>query len=183
MSRWLAMALSLSLSSCDDGGEADEATGSATDGSSDSNGDTPPLGDGSCELAASLSGASQWSTPSAPGCGIPFGPDAGISMIFLFTDGEIQAITIDVADVTEGETGTFAATMEIEHADGRTWTAADCTVDIDEHAADPGSDDEFSRAYLVHATGTCASPAQSEEMAAEPIEIDPFELRFPARWS
>lgn len=103
-------------------------------------------------------------------------------MHYLFVDGEVERVTIDVAEIMEGETGTFPATLEIDHVDGRSWTAAECTVDVDEHVAEPEEDDDLSRGFIVHATGSCSAAAQPDDMGNEALEIMSFELRFPPRW-
>lgn len=168
------------------GGSADDDGGNAPaddDGAdNDGGGGTPPLGSSECELGIGISGAVTWSTPSTPACGIPFGPQTGIFMGYLFLDGAIQSVQIDVADVTEGETGTFPAAMTLTHVDGRTWTTEACRVVIQSHVPDPEFDDDFSRAYRVHAMGSCTDPA-ADEAGLETVIVDPFALRFPARWA
>lgn len=168
-------------------GSAGSAASDGSDGSDGSAGSagsagSPAIGEDACELGIAITGAVTWSTPSAPACAIPFGPPTGISMGWIFVDGPMQAVGLDVDDVTEGETGTFPATITLTHTDGREWSTATCTVEIDSHAPEPELDDEFSRAYRVHATGSCLQPA-TDEAGSESVVVASFALRFPARWS
>jgi hypothetical protein len=140
------------------------------------------IGTSSCELGASVSGVVTWENPTAPACAITFGGTTDITMGFLFIDGEVESITIDVAEIGEGETGMFPATFEIRHSDDRRWIADQCTVQIDAHVADPEFDDELSRSYLVHGTGSCSGAAVTQGGTMDGPQVEPFEFRFPPRW-
>jgi hypothetical protein len=139
------------------------------------------LGDSSCELAASISGEVEWSSSRAPACAIPFGGDTGILMLYLPLGEPIAGVTVDVDEVTEGETGTFPATVEVRHEDDREWTATACTVTIDEHSYQ--SEDDFSKEYLATGSGECASPAEpTGGDATGTVTVEPFAFRFAPHW-
>jgi hypothetical protein len=193
----IAAAITLGCGAGDDASDGADATTTAASsdagnpgsqdagqdgGPSGDGGGAPPIGSSACELGIAITGALTWSTPSTPACGIPFGPQTGIFMGYLFLDGAIEAVQIEVGEVTEGATGTFPASLTLTHADGRAWTSEACMVTIATHVAEPELDDEFSRAYRVQGTGTCTQPA-TDEAGTESVDVAPFQLRFPARWA
>jgi hypothetical protein len=139
------------------------------------------IGDSECELDGSVSGEIAWSNSSSPACVIPFSGSAGILMIFIPLDDELAAFQVDVADITEGETGTFPAIVEIRAEDDRVWETSDCTVEFDSHEFE--SEDDFSRAYVATGTGECSSNALAVGGGAQgELTIAPFAFHFPPHW-
>jgi hypothetical protein len=141
-------------------------------------------GSPTCHLVAETTGAIGWSFSGDPACLIPFGGSEGIWMWFapIEPDGEseIAAFVINVLEVGPGETGTFPAAVEIHARDERTWeTPGTCTVQIDEHVFE--QEEELGAAYRATGSGQCVDAAMPGG-EGDPIEVAPFEFRFPPRW-
>jgi hypothetical protein len=164
---WLVLA-SAALAGCgDDGGGAA--------------GDDPP----DCSLSVNLAGGYQASLQHRPtwACGVPFGPDSGVWMVFLPGEGEVSSIDVMVDDVVRGQTGAFPAGVGLYLKDDRKWgTKTDeCTVEVREHVLQ--QEDEPADEFLMVGSGSCSAPAlPADGTAGEPIEVGAFEFRFPPRW-
>lgn len=157
----------------------------AAAGCSDDSSEGTPDPASDCWISVALSGGYQASLAADDSfaCGIPFGGDSGVWMIFLPAEGDIAQLQVVIDDVTEGETGTFPAGTTLMFRDERQWATAqgDCTVQVDEHSFQRVDDN--TNEYLMVGSGSCSAPAEAIAPAAgDPITIGPFEFRFPPRW-
>lgn len=140
----------------------------------------PDKDDTTCELSASLTGAASWSSDRAPACLSPFAGSTGMEIVFVPLVGTVQRFTLDIREVTEGQTGTFPGSVTVTLDDDTAWsTPRTCAISITEHAfvrqAEPG------RVFQLAGTGTCGDPAASTG-AAGMLTIQPFSFRFQAHW-
>ena len=165
-----ALALTLALGGCGDdtGGEEGE--------------DLPD-----CALDAALSGgatAELGMNDVAWGCAAPFGADTGVTMIFLPGLDDVGQIEIAIADVAEGEIGTFPATNRFTSPDGNaTWSTAAGACEVTIESGDKSGEDEQSNQYQLVGRGSCSAPADPVgENPGQPIQLGDFEFRFVAYW-
>ena len=96
--------------------------------------------------------------------------------------GPKAVVLITVRNIERGQTGSFAATIDVT-ANKETWAGATCTVDVvsnvkEEAASDAGV--TFDR-YLLKGSGSCSSPAvyRGDAGAKPPVTIAPFTFTFP----
>lgn len=112
-------------------------------------------------------------------CGASFGGDSGVHTTFIPVDGGIvEAFTVDIRDVVEGEVGTFPGTAAVRHEDGREWHAASCVYEVVEHDFENVDEDGISN-YTVGARGSC-DPAVLEDQAD--VVIGDFAFRTGSYW-
>jgi hypothetical protein len=138
-------------------------------------------GDTTCDLDASTSGPLTWKSDATPACLIPFGGDEGILMIYQPLGEAVASFQVDVADIREGQLGTFPATVEVRAAGGGpTFATAACSVTVTEHAYT--KDVELGRQFQVVGEGACTADA-AEKLGTGKIAIAPFTFRFPMHWS
>jgi hypothetical protein len=169
----LALAMGSGASCADDG--ADTSSG----------GEEESLPD--CAIEIALAGGTEATFPMEHpwACGIPFGPDSGMMMVFIPDHDSVGQVVIDIQDVREGETGTFSASGGVISRDGdRSWSTPgfDCAVEIGEHVA--VGEDETSLEYQVVGSGSCAAAADPVQgTTGDPISLGAFSFRFPAHWS
>jgi hypothetical protein len=93
------------------------------------------------------------------------------------TTGVVTGIGIAIVDLPIGEVGTaYSATLNIEHSDGRTFYALNCSVDVAADVALATSD--AGTRYRVAGQGQCSGPALAKGGS---ITISPFEFAIEAR--
>jgi hypothetical protein len=144
-------------------------------------GDDDGSGDTTCDLDASTSGTLTWKSDATPACSIPFGGDEGILMIYMPLGEAVASFQVDVANIREGQLGTFPAMVEVRAAGGGpTFATTACSVTITEHTYT--KDVEFGRQFQVVGEGACTADA-IEKQGTSTIAIAPFTFRFPAHWS
>lgn len=138
----------------------------------------------SCAARVAFTGGFQGGIEWADiGCGVPFGPDTGVEMVFLPGDGTIAQFVVSVAGVHPAETGTFEAGCGLVLSDDRRWSTATtgCSITIDANEVE--KHDGTTDRYAVHGTGSCSAPAEAAAgTTAADVTVGPFEVQFPAVW-
>lgn len=135
-----------------------------------------------CQIVVGFSGEHEGSIEAEPpiACAVPFAGDTRLTMVFV-PGGEITAFEVDVAEVTEGATGTYTASATLRLADDRYFISEGCEVTLTEHR-EVGRD-ENTTSVLVVGEGTCSAPARSPvEGVTGDVAIGAFAFRFPGRW-
>jgi len=108
--------------------------------------------------------------------------DSGIDTGFLFVEGDLDHVDVEVGDVLEGQTGEkFGARLHIVHDDGREWLGAGCTAVISEHE-DVGAGELGWERYRVVGSVTCDGAASIPEGSGPALEVQSFDFVVTVSW-
>jgi hypothetical protein len=147
-----------------------------SDSGAGSSGAFPP--DVTCGLALSLRGAFELRIPPSSfstGCSTQTSFDSGFDIGFVLVESdELAHVSFVVAEVQEGQTGSFPVELRIVHEDEREWRA-ECTAEIVEHEHVGPADFDWER-YHVTGTASCDAPAPLFEADGPALELQ--ELSF-----
>ena len=104
-------------------------------------------------------------------------------MNYLFLEGDVKTVVVEVSTVKEGQTGPFPAGVEVDFRDGRKWktAATTCTVRINEHVFEATAELGRKR-YQASGDGDCAAAAMPLSGTTGTLTVAPFTFRFPPNW-
>ena len=156
---------------------------------SDSSGDeVPPTAfsaDTTCGAAIALDGALTLRVPpsrSSTACASQTSFDSGVDTGFLFVDGELSHVDLEVDDVHEGEIGSgFPAHLTIVHDDEREWRGEGCTAEIAEHEHVGPGELGWER-YRLTGSVACEGAASIPAGAAPALELESFAFVVSISW-
>jgi hypothetical protein len=143
------------------------ACGSSTKGASDAS-------NTSCRLILTLSGevSLAFGEGSASCMTVNGTPSELLALFQPKSNAVVSGLGIAVTQFTAGQVGTgYPATLNIDLADGRTFYALACTVDIDENTA-VGTTTTGTK-YRISGQGQCSIPATASGAS---IDVSPFQF-------
>jgi hypothetical protein len=152
-------------------------------------GDGDGGGDGSkpiCSIGVTLSGDvdARFDVDDDMSCLISHSFDSGIELSYIPAQ-EVSNIELDIAEITEGETGAnFPATVVVHLDVGTRYSVGACTAEITEHRPDGTETTSIGelRNYVVVGTASCTEPALPPPPATGTIEVGALSFRIPATW-
>ncbi|MCA9691283.1 MAG: hypothetical protein KC636_16890 [Myxococcales bacterium] len=134
-----------------------------------------------CAFGATLSGAIDHELALEEiACGYATGHDVDLINIYAPVDGVVDTIAFEILEVSEGAVGTFPARISVALADGRTFDADDCEVDVSTHEPAEGPDGADLH-YQVRGLGSCSAPAVDAESTMT-VTISEFAFATPTAW-
>ena len=141
---------------------------------------------GSCALAVELSGALSRSQRASEqlACATQHSFDSGVDCVFLSSNADLR-VALGIADIEEGETGQFPASVEVSMDAQRFRTTPNgCSVSVTEHVLTSRESTEIGevRRYRVAGSGSCSEPAKRVNEQGESVTVGPFQFRQPAVW-
>ncbi|HEX6277122.1 MAG TPA: hypothetical protein VFZ53_28975 [Polyangiaceae bacterium] len=139
-----------------------------------------------CSIGVTLAGdvEARFDVDDDVSCLIAHSSGSGIELSYIPAE-EVSTIELDIAEVTEGETGAdFPMTVVVNLDAGTRYTTGACTATLTEHRLDGTETTSIGelRNYVVVGTGSCAEPALPPAPATGSIELGALSFRIPATW-
>jgi len=144
----------------------------------DGGGDDGITDDSTCGLVLSLAGDLNYEKSGSDDVAcLSQLQSEGMDFDYLLLSGDVKQVGVAVMTVTRGATGSFPATVTVQHSDERTWTSDACTAAIDEQSF--AATVEFGDRYRVHGVLDCPSPATGSGS----LTIASFEFVVSVTWT
>jgi hypothetical protein len=141
--------------------------------------------DTTCGAAMTLAGAIELRVPpsrTSTACGTQTSFESGIDTGFLFVEGELSHVDLEVDDVREGETGgQFPARLRIVHDDGREWRSEQCMAEIAEHVHVGPAELGWER-YRLAGSVACDDATSVPAGSGPALEVQSFDFVVTVPW-
>jgi hypothetical protein len=137
-----------------------------------------------CGLAIHTEGALavDVGTSSKPGCLVQVASGSGVDASFLYREGDLAAVQLQIPPLKEGQTGKVAAVVALASGDGGQWESEDCLATINEHEylrdAELGG-----KSYRLVGSLRCEPAQPDSEGAQGSVEIASLSFVITMTWN